>query len=278
MRESSVLRLCAAVLFTIALLGAAAPAYAQFTPRSVGEPVLGEKYWIEGAMGLWTPGTHMSISSESLGIAGDVIDFKRDLGLQDHTFREFHVQLRPARNLKFRYQYIPMKFTQKNAIIERQIKFNGQLFNVGIPVNSEIDWKAHRIGMEIDFVRKDTWFAGVVLDVKQTDVTAYLESPLVRRETARAQAPIPAIGGIFRVYPIPQLSITGEITGFSLPDGLIKDTDGHYLDYDFSGSYNFTNNVGLQLGYRRFDLGYIIENDFGDFDLKGFYFGVVARY
>src|SRR6187399_3105157 len=103
MRESSVVRLCAFVLFTLALLGAASDAHAQFTPRSVGEPVVGEKYFVEGAIGLWSPGSTMSISSESLGISGDIIDFKRDLALEDHTFREFHVQLRPTKALKFRY-------------------------------------------------------------------------------------------------------------------------------------------------------------------------------
>jgi len=278
MRENSAVRLYAAVLFAVTVLGVASPARAQFTPRSVGEPVVGEKYWVEGAVGLWSPNTIMTISSESLGIAGDIVDFKRDLGLQDHTFREFHIQLRPTPAFKLRYQYIPMKFTQRGAVITRQITWNGQLFTVGVPVNSEIDWKAHRIGIEVDFLRKDKFFVGFILDVKQTDVKAYLESPLVRRETAHAQAPIPAAGGIFRVYPIPNLAITGEITGFSIPDGLIKDTDGHYLDYDFNGAYNFTNNIGLQLGYRRFDLGYIVENDIGDFDLRGFYFGVVARY
>jgi hypothetical protein len=32
------------------------------------------------------------------------------------------------------------------------------------------------------------------------------------------------------------------------------------------------------MGYRSFDLGYVIDDDFGDFRLRGFYFGVVARY
>ncbi len=39
-----------------------------------------------------------------------------------------------------------------------------------------------------------------------------------------------------------------------------------------------TNNIGAQLGYRSFDVGYLVDQDTGSFTLKGLYFGVVARY
>ncbi len=47
---------------------------------------------------------------------------------------------------------------------------------------------------------------------------------------------------------------------------------------------NFTNNVGAQMGYRSFDLGYTVRTtttittDSGSFVLKGLYFGAVARF
>src|SRR4029078_5964832 len=130
---------------------------------------------------------------------GDIIDFKKDLGLSDHSFKGLHLLLRPAKKHKFRYQYIPIKYTQ-SAKITREITFNGQKFTVGVPVNSQIDWRTHRFGYEYDFVSLSRGFGGGVLDLKQADVVAYLESPLVRRETAHAAAPIPSIGGTFRAY------------------------------------------------------------------------------
>ena len=36
--------------------------------------------------------------------------------------------------------------------------------------------------------------------------------------------------------------------------------------------------VGAQLGFRRLDMGYIFEDDRGDFGAKGLYFGGVVRY
>ena len=41
---------------------------------------------------------------------------------------------------------------------------------------------------------------------------------------------------------------------------------------------NFNDYVGAQIGYRSLDLGYVFEDDHGDFKAKGIYFGGVVRY
>jgi len=120
-------------------------------------------------------------------------------------------------------------------------------------------------------------YAGFLVEAKYTDVHVELDSPITR-EFASARAPIPAIGGIGRVYVVPNISITADITGFKLPDKLIRDSSGHYIDVDIYGTINFTNNFGAQIGYRSFDLGYVVTNDTGSFKLKGMYIGAVARY
>lgn len=275
---SSARRLYACVSLAAIFALAAAPARAQYRPKPLNDPATGETYHIEGAAGFWFPTADMAISSESLGIRGDLIDFKKDLGLQDQHFGELHLELRPARSHKFRFQFIPIKFEQSSTL-KRNIVFNGQLYSIGLPVNSVLDWSAYRFGYEYDFVTLNRGFAGFVLDFKYTDVTATLVSPIRQlNEFAHAQAPIPAIGGIFRVYVVPNISITGEITGFKLPENLIKDSTGHYLDVDFYGTLNFTNNIGVRAGYRALDLGYVVKTDTGAFTLKGIYVGVVARY
>ncbi len=274
-KTSVAVRLYAWALVPLFVL-AASPARAQFRPRPVGEPATGESYHIEGAAGFWFPGADMTISSESLGIPGDLINLKNDLGLQDQHFSELHLTLRPSRANKFRFQFIPISYEQQ-ASLSRTIVFNGQAYTIGLPVNSSLDWKAYRFGYEYDFLVKDQGFGGFVLDFKYTDVDATLASP-IRSDFMHARAPIPAIGGIFRYYVVPNISITGEITGFKLPENVVKNATGHYVDVDFYGTLNFTNNVGAQLGYRSFDLGYAVDTNTGSFTLKGMYFGIVARY
>ena len=279
MVKTTAVRLC--LLIAAVSLYGTAPARAQFTPRTLSDPATGEKYHIEASVGLWKPTTEMTISSESLGIAGSTIDFKKDLGLKDQSFPEFHLVLRPSKRNKLRFQLIPIKFNQESILV-RDIIFQGIRYRVGLPVNSQLDWKAYRFGYEFDVVSRDRGFAGFILDAKYTDVLASLQSP-IDFESLHAKAPIPTIGGIGRFYLVPNISITGELTGFKIPDSVSTQYKGHYADLDIYGTLNFTNNVGAQVGYRSFDLGYSVKKnavvaDSGSFVLKGLYFGVVARY
>jgi hypothetical protein len=256
----------------------ASPALAQFRPRPVGEPNVGESYRIEASAGFWSPSADMTISSESLGIVGSTIDFKKDLGLKDQRFSELHAVLKLSRKHKLRFQYIPIKYEQSTTIA-RNLVFNGQLYRVGIPVNSSLDWKAYRFGYEYDFIVWDRGFGGFILDFKQTDVRASLASPvLTRPEFAHASAPIPALGGIVRVYVVPNISITGELTGIKVPNSISESFRAHYADLDIYGTVNFTRNVGAQVGFRTLDVGYLVDDDTGSFKLNGLYFGAVVRY
>ena len=262
------------------LLTFAGTARAQYKPRPLNDPATGESFHIEVGAGFWNPSSDIVVASSGSGalsgIAGSQIDAKRDLGFQDQRFPEFQLMLRPAASHKLRFQYIPIKF-DASATLSQSITFNGIRYTVGLPVNSTLDWKAYRFGYEFDFVRKNKGFAGFILEAKYTDVNVTLASPL-QTEFAHARAPIPAIGGIGRVYVVPNISITGEVTGFKLPDSIDNRYGAHYVDVDVYGTVNFTNNVGIQGGYRSLDMGYLVKQDTGSFLLKGIYFGVVARY
>jgi hypothetical protein len=265
------------ILLAVALVLTAAPARAQDAPRSLNDAATGENFHIiEVSTGIWSPTADMSISSESLGIPGTTIDFKRDLGLTDQRLGELHAVLRPARKQKFYFQYIPISYNQEH-VLTTTIVFNGQAYTVGVPVNSTLVWNAYRFGYEYDFISRSRGFGGFLLEAKYTDVQATLARP-GDTEFAHAQAPIPAVGGIVRVYVVPNISITAELSGVKIPDSVSPQYRAHYVDFDMYGTLNFTNNIGVQLGYRTFDVGYLIKQDSGSFVLQGFYFGVVGRF
>jgi hypothetical protein len=256
---------------------AAAPARAQYKPQALHDPATGEKFHIEAGAGFWTPTADMTIASEGLGIAGDTIDLKKDLGLTDQRFRALQLTLRPATAHKFRLEYIPIKYDQSGTLT-RTVKFNGQAYTLGLPVNSSLDWKAYRIAYEYDFVVKNQGFAGFIIEAKYTDVNVSLATPIIPTQFAHARAPIPALGGIGRFYVVPNISITGEVSGFKLPSSIDKRYGAHYVDVDIYGTVNFNNYVGAQLGYRSLDVFYLVKSDTGSLTLKGLYFGIVARY
>lgn len=274
-------RFFATTICLFAGLSAAAPAEAQYGGRRPGSNrATGETYHIEVAGALWNPTPEIVIASEGLGQLGDNIDFVNTLGIEKKTFRQLKVVLRPATKHKFRFEYTPINYTAQKTVPVTFV-FNGQRFNVGVPVTTDLKWNAYRIGYEWDFIYRDRGFAGLVLDLKYTELAATLTAPTVgAAQFTEAKAPIPAIGFIARGYVVPNISITGEFTAFKLPEKALNSDDysAKYYDFDLYGTVNFSDNFGAQAGYRSFDVFYKVEQDTGTLKLKGLYFGGVARF
>jgi hypothetical protein len=266
-------RLGAACAFLMLL---ALPAAAQYTTFNQPEPATGEKYNVEFAFGIWNPTPEIVFSSEQFGITGSEISLSDDLDVLQKTFRDFRLVLRPARKHKFRVEYIPIKY-EADTILRRSVVFNGNVYSIGLPIQAELKWDAWRFGYEYDFIYRDRGFLGVIAEAKYTHVSADLTAPGID-EFSEAKAPIPALGLIGRGYLLPNLAVTGEFTAFRLPDSEDRDYGGRYYDFDVYSTLNFSHNFGVTGGYRRLTLGYQVENDFGDFRMKGFYVMGVARF
>lgn len=269
-------RAAAISVLSLGLILGAVPAHAQYSVKGASEAATGERYHVELTGALWNPTPDIIISSESLGIVGSQIDFVNDLGIAKKRFRQMKVVLRPAKKHKFRFEYTPITYDAEGQLTA-EVVFNGIRFPVTLPVTTNLQWKAYRFGYEYDFISRDRGFVGLILEAKYTDVQATL-SNFLATEFARARAPIPAIGGIARVYVVPNISITGEFSGIKLPESVNADYRAKYYDFDLYGTVNFTNNVGAQVGYRSFDVLYKVEQDEGNLQLKGLYFGGVVRF
>jgi hypothetical protein len=272
MRNRTALRLCVGLL---ALL-MATPASAQYRPRPVADAPLAERYKIEATAGLWNPSPEMWITSESLGIIGSRIDFVDDLGLAKKRLGALGVTFHPGRKHKLRFEYLPIVYTQE-ATLARDIVFNGQRYRTGVAVDSSLDWKAYRFSYEFDFISMSRGFGGLIVDMRVTDIKATLQTSVLD-EFTKLRAPVPTLGGIARVYIVPAVSVTGELTGIKIPKRDLYDFNGHYADLSIYGTVNVHKNVGAQIGYRSFDVEATIDQDSGGFTMKGLYFGIVARY
>jgi hypothetical protein len=268
--------------FLLASLAIAAPAQAQYRGNfMVAKPATGETYHVEARIGLWSPSPNIVVSTDSLGplgnvIFGDQIDAVTDLGFTSKRFPDFHLLLRPAKKHKFYADYIPIRYSAQTTL-ERDVVFGGTTFHVGVPVSSSLDWNAYRFGYEYDFLYHSRWFVGFIADVKYTNAKVALDTP-VTNQSAAVRLPLPAIGGVVRVYPTSNVSITAEVTGFKLPERINPDYKGRYVDYDLYVSANFSDHYGAQTGYRSLSLNYLVKKNSGAFALKGWYFGFVARF
>lgn len=267
-------RLLCVLCLATAFLGLPGRAAAQF--GAPAPPVIGERYRVEIFGGFWKPTPDLVVSSAFAGDPGTDVDFVADLGAVKERFREFRLVLRPARKHKFRLQYVPIRYTAETAL-PRDVVFSGARFPAGLPVTSSLTWRAWRFGYEYDFISRSRGFVGLIVEAKYTQVEASIGStPL--SASANARAPIPAIGGIARGYVVENVALTFELTGVKIPERLSEDVRGRYLEWDLYGTANFSEYVGVQVGYRSMDVDYLIEEDAGNLKLRGLYFGGLLRF
>lgn len=248
-------------------------ALAQFYPTG---PAVGERYGGEVSVAFWNPEPFARVISEGLGIEGTEVDLVDDLGVEQKRLFDLRVVLRPAPKHKFRFQYTPINY-EAETLVQQNFVFNGQLYSVGLPVNTTAKFTTYRFGYEYDFFVRSRGFIGAVIDLKYTDVDITLDSP-IGSEFTRQVVPIPTFGIIGRGYVAPNVSITGEMTYFKVPENLNEDFGGRYRDYDFYGTVNFTPRVGAQFGRRSIDVEYFKELDLGDLNFTGWYFAGVVRF
>lgn len=269
-------RLFAAAVSSVFVSLLATPASAQYGAVPAVPAPLDAEYHVEVFGGFWGPTPSIILSSEQLGIPGTDIDFVDDLGISRKQFTGLDVVLRPGRTHKFRFGLTPMSWSG-DQVLTRDLVFNAIRYRVSLPVQSQLNWKQYRFGYEWDFVSNDRGFAGLILDVKYTDVNVELSSQLVGTEFAHAKAPVPAIGGIGRVYATPNASVTFELTALKVPT-IQEEYAATYIDWTLYGTYDVIKNFGVRGGYRVLNFNYLFEQDTGDMDLKGLFFGGVVRF
>jgi hypothetical protein len=260
-----------------AALALAAPGLARAQQATeITAPAIGERYHVELAGTIWNPDVNGQVSSEQFGILGDQIDFVNDLAFQRTKMKDIRIVLRPTKKARFRIQYTPVVY-QSDTIVPRTFTFNGQRYDVNMPINSEFDWKVLRLGYEYDFLYKPRGFVGVLLEGRLTQMTANLAAPF-GTEFTTIKAPLPAIGVVGRAYVLPDVAIDFEVSGLKIPQLQQVHAEANYYDWDISGTFNVTNNVGVQAGWRRMTTFLDYKNDTGNVKFQGLWFGAVVRY
>lgn len=263
-------------LGVLTLLGTAADASAQY--RGPAPVAVGEEYHIEAAYGWWDASPSLIVNSESLEILGTDVNLIEDLGIEQRRLGKFNLVLRPGKKHRFRFERLPIHY-EADSTVKRSFVFNGQTYNVGLPVQTVANFDTYRFGYEFDFLYRSRGFIGALLEMKYTNVNVELQSP-IGSEFTKATAPIPTAGIVARGYILPNLAINGELSLFRMPEGLAEQLDGRgtYTDFDFNATYNFNRYIGAQAGYRKVNIFYDVDLDSGTLKFTGLYFGGVVRY
>lgn len=269
------------VLLTLAAMGlvvAPQTASAQYKPVMSGGGIA-EDYHIEAAYGWWNAKPELIVSSESLGILGSDVDLISDLGIEQRRLGKLDLVLKPSKKHRFKYQHLPISYSTDAFPVQRSFIFNGQRYNVGLPVTTNVDFSTDSFAYEYDFIHRARGFIGANINLKLTNIDVSLESP-IGDEFFKQAAPIPAFGFAGRGYVTPNLAIDAEMTFFRIPKSIEEqlEGDGSYNDFDIHATYNVNKYVGTQIGWRKTTIFYETESDKGDLKFSGLYFGGVVRY
>jgi hypothetical protein len=263
-----------AVVFVLVLF-AASRADAQF---STSDPAPGEQFHVELSALFWSPTPELSLNTGGLTDLGiGEVDFVQEFGIEKQRFTEYRVTLKPARHHKLRYSSVPIEYTP-SATLTRTVQFGGLTIPVSAPATADIKWTLHRYGYEWDFVAKDRGYLGVIAELKDNNVAATVTAEGYGTEAAQKRAPIPTIGIGARGYPHKLFSITGELTGFKVPDRFKDQLSGKFIDFDIYGTLSFGRNAAVQGGYRSVLVDYIVDDDTGHLRMKGLYWGGLVRF
>jgi hypothetical protein len=267
------------VLGGLGLLLLPAAASAQYRPGVVAETAVGEDYHVEAAYGWWNATPELFVQSEALGILGTRINLIDDLGIEQHKLGKLDIVLRPAKKHRFLFERLPINYSTDAFPVTREFVFNGQRYTVGLPVTTNVNLTTLSAAYEYDFLYFARGFIGANVGVKYTNVDVDLTSP-IGSEFVTAVAPVPAIGFKGRGYPSKNFAVDVALSFFRMPESLQEqiEGDGSYTDFDLHGTYNFTKNVGAQMGWRKTTIFYSQEEDTGDLKFSGLYFGGVVRF
>ena len=241
MRSVCVPRAALARGVLLVLLAAAAAARAQYGRPSMSDPAIGEKYHVEGVLNF----------VESRPRGHDLERVARDRRERDRP--QGRPRLRgqadsrvPLRAAAGEEAQVPDRLHARqlhgDVVLTRTIIFNGINFTLGLPIQTEFKWNTWRFGYEYDFVYTDRGYVGFIVEARETDAELHAAGPLTTSSRAPAGR-FRRIGGAAASIPSKHLSITGEFTGFKLPE--INHYQGDFFDFDIYGTYNFTKNFGV---------------------------------
>ena len=269
----------------LALLTCAGPATAQFS-SAPAFPV-GELYRIELLGSLWPPAQDLTVSSLGSGAPGATTGTAADESVAAPRFTDLRLRLRLSRRQRLHLDYLPARYPAATTL-DRGPAPEDTGLEPGVPAAATLTWKTWRLAYEYDLVHVTRASLGLFAEAALTDVQVVLDGAAgtgcdaasAACDLARLRRPVPAAGGVVRLYPSPVIMLGAEASLLRAPDwvGDLLGYAGEHLAYDVHAALNFIEAFGLQIGYRSRSLRLRTADHDADLKLEGVYVGALLRF
>ncbi len=281
-RAAAVPRVVALACLLLGALACAQPARAQLAAAPTDFPV-GELHRIELLGSLWPPAPDLTVAHRGSGASGTTTGAAGDAGGPVPRFMDLRARLRLSRRQRVHFDYLPVRFEAVTAP-DHPAPPGGARLGPGAPVASILTWRTWRLAYEYDLIHASRGSLGLLAEATYTDVRIAHDSGCAAAsaacELARMRRPIPAVGGIVRLYPSPVIMLGAEASLLRMPWGIgdFLGYTGEHLAVDVHAVLNFIHAFGLQLGYRSRNLSLRTAAQDHDLKLEGVYAGALLRF
>ena len=244
---------------------------------------MGELHRIELLGSLWPPAQDLTVAHRGPGASGTTTGAARDAGAPAPRFMDLRLRLRLSRRQRVHLDSLPVRYDAVTAPDRPASPADAEL-EPGAPAASILTWRTWRLAYEYDLIHVARGSFGLFAEATYTDVRIARDSRCVAGsaacELARIRRPIPAVGGIVRLYPSPVIMLGAEASLLRMPWGIddFLGYTGEHLAYDVHGVLNFVDAFGIQLGYRSRTLSLRTTEQDYDLKLEGVYAGVLLRF
>lgn len=226
---------------------------------------------------LWRPDTDLEAKSSTDALKGTNVDFDSDLDMD--TLDEV--------------PYVKGWFGGRHRIVASIWKvklsgedfpdvtfdFGGETFTIGVEVESELKTTVYRVAWETDWISSPNLRFGTIFGTEIFDAEVSVENDLVGKEKADIKAPIPIVGLQGEIGLPYGLGAYGEIAGLWIDSGDFK---GGFYEWELGVKYNIIDKGPLKIyasaGFRQLKVDVEEDDDEVEIDVRGFTFGVGARF
>lgn len=239
-------------------------------PSLLAEPT------IEFELMQWMPDLTAEARVSDEAIQGSDIDFKDELGLDDENFIDARFSWYFAKNNKLRLTYSNIAYSG-DKVISEEIVFDGETYEVGGRVITDLDIQYFRLGWIWQFISTDdgVFKLGSILEAKIFSIDASLEERGESvEESEEVTGGLPTIGLAADINPHKMVNLFAEISGMTFGDY------GEMYDAEIGARFIFLENYSIIANYRIFkiDVEDDEDDDYVDIEISGPSIGASIRF
>lgn len=225
------------------------------------------RYWFMDLQG------NVKVTQNDIGAD---INLKKDLGIKDEGYPEVRLTWYTGKKSKIRVAYTQVGF-EGDENIQRTIQFNGETYNVGTRVVTELDIKYLRIGWVWQFINIENGLIkfGTLIEGKGFWFKAALEAPdLVSPIGGKEKFVfgLPTIGAALDINPHEMLNIFAE------GSGLYAGSYGYVYDAEAGIKLIPIKLLSIMGGYRILEFKAKNDPDYAKARVHGPFVGVTVRF